>query len=43
MTLEEGDIIATGTPEGISPLSAGDHVEATIDEIGTLVNDVVQG
>jgi 2-keto-4-pentenoate hydratase/2-oxohepta-3-ene-1,7-dioic acid hydratase in catechol pathway len=43
MTLEEGDIIATGTPEGISPLHDGDHVEATIDEIGTLVNDVIQG
>ncbi|MBN2151083.1 MAG: fumarylacetoacetate hydrolase family protein [Candidatus Lokiarchaeota archaeon] len=38
MTLEEGDIIATGTPDGVGPIQAGDVVEATIEPIGTLRN-----
>lgn len=41
MTLFPGDIICTGTPEGVSPLKAGDVVEATIEGIGTLVNRVI--
>jgi 2-keto-4-pentenoate hydratase/2-oxohepta-3-ene-1,7-dioic acid hydratase in catechol pathway len=41
MTLEPGDIISTGTPEGIGPLSAGDSVTITIDGVGELTNPVV--
>jgi 2-keto-4-pentenoate hydratase/2-oxohepta-3-ene-1,7-dioic acid hydratase in catechol pathway len=40
MTLEPGDIIATGTPEGVGPLVNGDRLEIEIDGIGLLVNDV---
>ncbi len=42
MTLYPGDVILTGTPEGVSPLKAGDLVEMSIDGIGTLQNQVVQ-
>jgi 2-keto-4-pentenoate hydratase/2-oxohepta-3-ene-1,7-dioic acid hydratase in catechol pathway len=38
MTLEPGDIIATGTPEGVSPLNDGDRVEATVAGVGTVRN-----
>ncbi len=38
MTLEPGDIIATGTPEGVSPLSDGDRVEASIPGVGAVRN-----
>ena len=41
MTLEPGDIIATGTPEGIGPLAPGDEVEVEIEGVGTLRNPVV--
>ena len=41
MTLEPGDIIATGTPEGITELHPGDVVEATIEGVGKLTNPVV--
>ena len=40
MTLEPGDVIATGTPSGIAPLSAGDVVEVSVSGIGTLRNPV---
>jgi len=40
MTLEPGDVIATGTPAGVGPLAAGDVVEVTVDGIGTLRNRV---
>lgn len=36
MTLEEGDIIATGTPSGVGPIEKGDIIEAWIEGIGTL-------
>jgi len=39
-TLEEGDIIATGTPAGISPIVSGDKVEVEIEKIGVLANPV---
>ena len=39
-TLEEGDIIVTGTPKGVGPLKKGDLVEVEIQEIGTLSNSV---
>ncbi len=40
MTLEEGDIIATGTPEGVSGLNDGDLVEASISGVGKVSNRV---
>lgn len=40
MTLLEGDVIATGTPSGVSKLNPGDVCEVTIDGIGTLRNTV---
>jgi 2-keto-4-pentenoate hydratase/2-oxohepta-3-ene-1,7-dioic acid hydratase in catechol pathway len=40
MTLEPGDIIATGTPEGISEIVSGDVVCASIDGIGSVTNTV---
>ena len=40
MTLEPGDIIATGTPEGVGPLAVGDTVEVEIPGIGVLSNPV---
>jgi len=43
MTLEPGDVIATGTPAGISPLAAGDIVEVSVTGIGTLLNTVIAG
>ena len=42
MTLEPGDIIATGTPSGISPMGPGDIVEVELDGIGRLRNQVVK-
>lgn len=36
MTLEPGDVIATGTPGGAGPLRPGDHVVVEIDRIGRL-------
>jgi len=41
MTLEPGDLIATGTPSGIGPMQKGDVVEVKIDPIGILRNRVV--
>ena len=35
-TLHPGDIISTGTPEGVSPIVPGDTVVATIDKIGSM-------
>ena len=40
MTLEPGDLILTGTPSGVSPLVAGDVVEAKIEGLGELRNPV---
>ena len=41
MTLEPGDVIATGTPAGVGPLNSGDVVEVSVEGIGTLSNPVV--
>jgi 2-keto-4-pentenoate hydratase/2-oxohepta-3-ene-1,7-dioic acid hydratase in catechol pathway len=41
MTLEPGDLIATGTPAGVGSLAAGDVVEVRVGTIGTLRNRVV--
>jgi 2-keto-4-pentenoate hydratase/2-oxohepta-3-ene-1,7-dioic acid hydratase in catechol pathway len=35
-TLHPGDVIFTGTPEGVSPIAPGDEVEACIERIGTM-------
>lgn len=43
MTLEPGDVIATGTPAGVSPLQAGDVVDVSVEGIGTLRNPVGDG
>ncbi len=41
MTLEPGDLIATGTPAGVGPLHPGDVVEVEIPGVGVLRNPVV--
>jgi 2-keto-4-pentenoate hydratase/2-oxohepta-3-ene-1,7-dioic acid hydratase in catechol pathway len=41
MTLLPGDVILTGTPEGVGPMNPGDEVDVTISGIGTLTNKVV--
>jgi 2-keto-4-pentenoate hydratase/2-oxohepta-3-ene-1,7-dioic acid hydratase in catechol pathway len=40
MTLLPGDVIMTGTPEGVGPLSAQDLVEVEVEGVGTLSNPV---
>jgi len=40
MTLEPGDLIATGTPEGVGPLAAGDEVEIEVRGVGSVRNPV---
>ena len=41
VTLKRGDIIATGTPSGISPIQPGDILEASIEKIGTITHKVI--
>lgn len=41
MTLYPGDVILTGTPEGISALQVGDKVEVQIEGIGNLTNTII--
>lgn len=43
MTLEPGDLIATGTPPGVGPLQPGSTVRVEIDGIGVLENTVIKG
>lgn len=40
MTLLPGDVILTGTPEGVGPMEVGDEVEISIAGLGTLTNKV---
>ena len=40
MTLEPGDLVATGTPAGVGPLAPGDVVEVEIPGVGILTNPV---
>src|SRR5262245_12390829 len=35
-TLHPGDLLFTGTPEGVSPIEAGDRISATIEQIGSM-------
>ena len=41
MTIEPGDLLFTGTPAGVSPLSPGDTVMVSIEGIGELTNHVI--
>jgi 2-keto-4-pentenoate hydratase/2-oxohepta-3-ene-1,7-dioic acid hydratase in catechol pathway len=40
MTLEPGDVIATGTPKGVGPVVAGDVIEVSVEGVGVLRNPV---
>ncbi len=40
MTLEPGDLICTGTPDGVGPLNAGDEVEVHVAGVGSVRNPV---
>jgi 2-keto-4-pentenoate hydratase/2-oxohepta-3-ene-1,7-dioic acid hydratase in catechol pathway len=42
MTLLPGDVILTGTPEGVGPMQVGDEVEVSIAGLGTLTNKVAR-
>ncbi|MCU4800789.1 fumarylacetoacetate hydrolase family protein [Halobacteria archaeon HArc-gm2] len=39
-TLETGDVVTTGTPEGVSELSDGDTIDAEIEDVGSMTVDV---
>jgi 2-keto-4-pentenoate hydratase/2-oxohepta-3-ene-1,7-dioic acid hydratase in catechol pathway len=41
MTLLPGDVVATGTPEGVGPIRRGDWVEVEVGGVGVLRNPVV--
>ena len=43
MTLEPGDLVATGTPAGVGPLSEGDEVEVEVAGLSRVRNRVVRG
>ena len=40
-TLLPGDVILTGTPEGVGPMLPGDSVSVSVEGLGTLTNPVV--
>jgi 2-keto-4-pentenoate hydratase/2-oxohepta-3-ene-1,7-dioic acid hydratase in catechol pathway len=42
ISLSPGDLVLTGTPEGVGALEGGDHVEVSIDGLGVLGNPVVR-
>ncbi|ARS90541.1 fumarylacetoacetate hydrolase family protein [Natrarchaeobaculum aegyptiacum] len=41
-TIEAGDVITTGTPEGVSPLTDGDTIEAEIEQVGEMTVEVTE-
>jgi 2-keto-4-pentenoate hydratase/2-oxohepta-3-ene-1,7-dioic acid hydratase in catechol pathway len=43
MTLEPGDVIASGTPAGVAPVQIGDRIEVEVEGIGVLENRVESG
>jgi 2-keto-4-pentenoate hydratase/2-oxohepta-3-ene-1,7-dioic acid hydratase in catechol pathway len=43
VTLNPGDVVATGTPAGVGPLNDGDYVEVEVEGVGTLQHDVIAG
>ncbi len=42
MTLYPGDVITTGTPAGVGPLSPGDRIDIQVEGIGTLSNTIIR-
>ncbi|WP_148574562.1 fumarylacetoacetate hydrolase family protein [Nocardioides caldifontis] len=42
MTLLPGDVILTGTPDGVGPMEVGDEVDVVVEGIGTLTNRVAR-
>ena len=40
VTLEPGDVVLTGTPDGVGPLARGDTVEVEVEGVGTLVTHI---
>ena len=38
--LQPGDLIFTGTPEGVGPVAAGDRIEGRIDDVGSIVLNI---
>jgi fumarylpyruvate hydrolase len=38
--LQPGDLVFTGTPEGVGPVVAGDRIEGRIDDVGSIVLDI---
>jgi len=43
MTLEPGDLVLTGTPEGVGPMAVGQTVEVELEGVGTLRNPIKSG
>lgn len=43
MTIQPGDIIATGTPAGVGPIVDGDRVRIEIEQVGEMTLEVKQG
>ncbi|WP_051670537.1 fumarylacetoacetate hydrolase family protein [Bryobacter aggregatus] len=43
LTLEPGDLIATGTPAGVGPMQPGDQVTVEVEGLGSLTNTVIKG
>ncbi len=41
VTLEPGDVVLTGTPEGVGPVNAGDTVEVEVEGLGVLITPIV--
>ncbi|MFB6309904.1 MAG: fumarylacetoacetate hydrolase family protein [Salinirussus sp.] len=42
LTLEPGDVIATGTPEGVGPVAPGDDIEVEIEGVGRLQHRIAE-
>jgi len=42
MTLEPGDVLSTGTPEGVGPFEDGDEAEIEVEGVGTLEHTVTR-
>jgi 2-keto-4-pentenoate hydratase/2-oxohepta-3-ene-1,7-dioic acid hydratase in catechol pathway len=42
MTLMPGDLVSTGTPKGIGPMTPGNRVRITVEKIGSLENGVIR-
>lgn len=40
MTLKPGDLVSTGTPQGIDPMQVGDKIEVVVENVGRLINHI---